>query len=107
MCCPSYFPDLRNVERGLQAYARTNLRPAGSGIFGGSAYPIDRVRLASLLGFDAALENTRDAVWSEDHTLDMLAGRQPDHDRHRQARSGPAVLEHLRVPHAGVGRSPQ
>lgn len=66
------FPGLRNVERGLQAYARTNLSPAGSGIFGGSAYPIDRVRLASLLGFDAALENTRDAVWSEDHTLDML-----------------------------------
>jgi len=66
------FPGLRNVERGLQAYARTNLSPAGSGIFGGSAYPIDRARLASLLGFDAALENTRDAVWSEDHTLDMV-----------------------------------
>ena len=66
------FPGLRNVERGLQAYARTNQSPAGAGIFGGSAYPIDRRRLAELLGFDGVLANTRDAVWSEDHTLDLV-----------------------------------
>jgi argininosuccinate lyase len=66
------FPSLRNLERGLQAYARTNQSPAGSGIFAGSAYPMDRQRLAALLGFDGTLPNTRDAVWSEDHTLDML-----------------------------------
>ena len=66
------FPSLRNVERGLQAYARTNQSPAGAGIFGGSAYPIDRPRLAALLGFDGVLANTRDAVWSEDHTLDLV-----------------------------------
>src|SRR5947209_612332 len=66
------FPSLRNVERGLQAYARTNQSPAGAGIFGGSAYPIDRPRLATLLGFDGVLANTRDAVWSEDHTLDLV-----------------------------------
>ncbi len=66
------FPSLRNVERGLQAYARTNQSPAGAGIFGGSAYPIDRSRLAALLGFDGVLGNTRDAVWSEDHTLDLV-----------------------------------
>jgi argininosuccinate lyase len=66
------FPSLRNVERGLQAYARTNQSPAGAGIFGGSAYPIDRSRLAVLLGFDGVLANTRDAVWSEDHTLDLV-----------------------------------
>src|SRR5260370_122980 len=57
------FPSMRNVERGLQAYARTNQSPAGAGIFGGSAYPIDRSRLAALLGFDGALPNLRDAVW--------------------------------------------
>jgi argininosuccinate lyase len=66
------FASLRNVERGLQAYARTNQCPAGAGIFGGSTYPIDRLRLAVLLGFDGALANTRDAVWFEDHTLDLL-----------------------------------
>jgi argininosuccinate lyase len=66
------FPSLRNVERGLQAYARANQSPAGAGIFGGSAYAIDRARLAELLGFDGVLANTRDAVWSEDHTLDLL-----------------------------------
>ena len=66
------FASLRNVERGLQAYARTNQCPAGAGIFGGSVYPIDRLRLAVLLGFDGALANTRDAVWFEDHTLDLL-----------------------------------
>jgi argininosuccinate lyase len=66
------FPSLRNVERGLQAYARTNQSPAGAGIFGGSAYRIDRSRLAALLGFEGVIENTRDAVWSEDHTLDLV-----------------------------------
>ncbi|HEX8968345.1 MAG TPA: lyase family protein, partial [Chloroflexota bacterium] len=66
------FPIFRNVERGLQAYARTNQSPAGAGIFAGSTYPIDRQRLADLLGFDGVLPNTRDAVWSEDHTLDAL-----------------------------------
>jgi argininosuccinate lyase len=66
------FPGLRNLERGLQAYARTNQSPAGAGIFGGSAYAIDRPRLAVLLGFDGVLANTRDAVWSEDHTLDLV-----------------------------------
>ena len=66
------FPILRNLERGLQAYARTNQSPAGAGIFAGSAYPIDRARLAELLGFDGVLANTRDAVWSEDHTLDLV-----------------------------------
>jgi argininosuccinate lyase len=66
------FPALRNVERARQAYARTNLCPAGAGIFGGSVYPIDRARLAVLLGFDKPLANTRDAVWSEDHTVDMV-----------------------------------
>ncbi len=33
---------------------------------------IRRARLASLLGFDGVLANTRDAVWSEDHTLDLV-----------------------------------
>ena len=66
------FPSLRNLERGLQAYARTNQSPAGAGILAGSVYPVDRQRLAALLGFDGALPNTRDAVWSEDHTLDLL-----------------------------------
>jgi argininosuccinate lyase len=69
-CLSFAFPVTRNLERGLQAYARTNQSPAGAGILTGSGYPIDRRRTAELLGFDGVLPNTRDAVWSEDHTLD-------------------------------------
>src|SRR3954451_548169 len=68
----SAFPVVRNLERGLQAYARTNQSPAGAGILTGSGYPVDRERTAELLGFDGVLPNTRDAVWSEDHTVDAF-----------------------------------
>jgi argininosuccinate lyase len=68
----SAFPIARNLERGLQAYARTNQSPAGAGILTGSGYPVDRERTAALLGFDGVLPTTRDAVWSEDHTIDAF-----------------------------------
>lgn len=51
----------RDAERLQQAYTRLNLSPMGAAAFGTSGFPINRVRLAELLGFDALVENSYDA----------------------------------------------
>jgi len=51
----------RATERLQQAYARVNRCPLGAAALTGSSFPIDRKRLADLLGFDGVVENTYDA----------------------------------------------
>lgn len=52
----------RHAEALEQAYRNLNLSPFGAGALGTSSYPINRQRLAELLGFDKPIQNSYDAV---------------------------------------------
>ena len=51
----------RDAARFEEAYARVNLSPLGAAALGTSGFPLDRERLADLLGFDGPVVNSYDA----------------------------------------------
>ena len=51
----------RQSERLEQAYARVNQNPLGAAALATSSFPLDRERLAALLGFEGLVENAYDA----------------------------------------------
>jgi argininosuccinate lyase len=65
-------PMTRDLARLRDVFERTNLSPAGSGSTNGSRLPLDRVRLAELLGFDGLVLHTRDAMWQPDGPIEVL-----------------------------------
>lgn len=64
---------LRDLDRLRGVFARTNVSPAGSGSVNGSRLPLDRRRLSDLLGFDAPITHTRDAMWQADGPIEVAA----------------------------------
>ncbi len=62
----------RDFERAAQAYRRVNVSPAGAAVMTGSDFPVNRHRVAELLGFDDPIRNTFDAVMSRDTVLDSF-----------------------------------
>jgi argininosuccinate lyase len=63
---------LRNLERLEQAYRWADRSPGGAGGVGGSRVPVDRGRVAALLGFAAPGPHTRDAMWATDGLVDAV-----------------------------------
>ncbi len=64
---------LRDVERLEQAHEPVNSCPLGACAFAGTSFPIDRARVAHLLGFKHIDENTMDAVSSRDFALQAMS----------------------------------
>ena len=60
------YPALRDGGRVRADLAWANRSPAGSGGVNGSRFPLDRHRLAALLGFAEPIAHTRDALWQTD-----------------------------------------
>ncbi len=66
-------PMTRDLARLRGAFERTNRSPAGSGSVNGSRLPMNRGRLAELLGFDGLTLHTRDAMWQPDGPIEIMA----------------------------------
>ena len=62
----------RDFDRASTAYQRVNQSPAGAAIMTGTNFPINRQRVAALMGFDGVIMNTFDAILSQDAALDSF-----------------------------------
>ncbi|EGR1309039.1 argininosuccinate lyase [Vibrio cholerae] len=63
----------RDESRLIDALARLNTSPLGSGALAGTAYAIDREVLAADLGFTRATRNSLDAVSDRDHVMELMS----------------------------------
>ena len=63
----------RDCGRLRDGRARLNQCPLGAGALAGNTYGLDRQLTSSLLGFDAPMENSLDAVADRDYILEFLS----------------------------------
>jgi argininosuccinate lyase len=64
---------LADVGRRTHQLHRTNLLPLGVAALAGTSYPLDRERVATLLGFEGLCRNSLDAVSDRDFALEFAA----------------------------------
>jgi argininosuccinate lyase len=63
----------RDKERLIDSLKRVNWLPLGSGALAGTTFPINRERVAELLGFETVYPNSIDAVSDRDFILEFLS----------------------------------
>ncbi|CAJ0993636.1 Argininosuccinate lyase [Sodalis praecaptivus] len=72
--CVAYGEMLSRDESRLRdTLTRLDVSPLGAGALAGTAYAIDRDRLAGWLGFAGATRNSLDSVSDRDHVLELLS----------------------------------
>ncbi len=64
---------LRDCDRLRDCRARINVMPLGSSALTGTTYPINRARVAELLGFDDVTKNSMDGVSDRDFAVEFLS----------------------------------
>ena len=67
------YPALRDAERLQHAHRELSRSVAGVGGSAGSRWPLDRARLAELLGCDGLVQHAKDAAWQWDVYAELLA----------------------------------
>lgn len=68
-----FFALERDRRRFVEARERAGRNPLGSGALAGSAFPVDRRKVAMELGFSGVTENSIDAVSHRDWVLEYLS----------------------------------
>ncbi|MCB0060715.1 MAG: argininosuccinate lyase [Caldilineaceae bacterium] len=66
----------KDQARLAAAYKNVNESPLGAAAFTGTGFPIDRQRLAELLGFDTVITSTHHSIGAGDHLTDIGFGVQ-------------------------------
>ena len=66
-------PALRDAERLAAVYAHLDTSVAGAGGSGGSRWPLDRERLAELLGCATIVTHAKDAAWQADVFVELAS----------------------------------
>jgi len=67
------YPAIRDARRLLEELDWVNRSPGGAGCVNGTRLLDDRTHIATALGFDDVIENTRDAMWQIDGLIHVLA----------------------------------
>ena len=67
------YPALRDADRARRSHHALGPSVAGAGGSAGSRWPLDRSRLAELLGADGIVEHAKDAAWQADAYVELLS----------------------------------
>jgi argininosuccinate lyase len=62
LLCGYEAPLARNTQRAFECLARLNRSPLGAAALATTRFPLDRLRIATLLGFDGVVDNAFDAA---------------------------------------------